>query len=201
MPPLSQQPDPSLKLIEAHPRNPQPRQMQQVARHLKQGMLCVYPADSGYRFGWLPEQRAVVDRVRRLRGTAKEGDFVLACKDLSHAARYAKIDNSAHRIIRANTPGNVTFVLPATRQVCKPLINPRRKTIGIQIPAHPVATALLDLIDCPLATSSMVLPGIEIAPADSEEIERLIGGQLDLLVSCGFHAQEEATVLDLTMPA
>ena len=132
-----------------HPSNPQPRLLRSIADILLAGGLIVYPTDSCYAFGCQLGEKSAAERIRRLRETAKDHNFTLVCRDLSEVATYARIDNQAYRLIRAHTPGPYTFILRATSEVPKRLQHPKRRSIGLRIPAHGIAQGILDVLGAP----------------------------------------------------
>ena len=181
-----------------HPENPQPRLLRQVAAVLRGGGLIVYPTDSCYALGCALDKADGGREIARIRQTDKQHNFTLVCRDLSEIAAYARVPNWAYRVLKGHTPGPYTFILQATRDVPRRLQNPRRKTIGIRVPDHPVPIAILAELGTPLMSSTLLLPGDELPLNDGEEILERLDGRVDLVVdsgSCGF---EPSTVVDLT---
>lgn len=172
--------------------------MRQAVRILDAGGLIVYPTDSCYAFGCDFGNREAAERIRRLRQTGKDHNFTLVCRDLSEIATYARVENWAYRLLKARTPGPYTFILKATREVPRRLQNPRRQTIGIRVPDHPVPLALLAEMHGPLMSSTLLLPGHAAPLSDPDEIYGMLAGSIDLMIDSGGCGIEPTTVLDLT---
>jgi tRNA threonylcarbamoyl adenosine modification protein (Sua5/YciO/YrdC/YwlC family) len=181
-----------------HPDNPQRRLIQQSVEILRRDGLVVYPTDSCYAFGWHLGDHESAGRVQRIRGTGKDHNFTLMCRDLSEIATYAKVENWCYRLLRAHTPGPYTFILNATREVPRRLQNPKRQTIGIRVPAHPVPLALLEALGEPMMSSTLLLPGQPLPLSDPEEIASSLAGRIDLLIDSGSCGIEPTTVVDVT---
>jgi len=181
-----------------HPDNPQRRLIQQSVEILRRDGLIVYPTDSCYAFGWYLGDHESAGRVQRIRGTGKDHNFTLMCRDLSEIATYAKVENWCYRLLRAHTPGPYTFILKATREVPRRLQNPKRQTIGIRVPAHPVPLALLEALGEPMMSSTLLLPGQALPLSDPEEIASSLAGRIDLLIDSGSCGIEPTTVVDVT---
>ncbi|NIV18099.1 MAG: threonylcarbamoyl-AMP synthase [Woeseiaceae bacterium] len=186
------------KLVELHPTDPQPRRIETVVQVIRSGGLIAYPTDSSYAFGCHIGDRQATDRIRRIRRTDKKHNFTLVCRDLSEISVYARVDNWAYRLIKSLTPGPYTFILPATRGLPKRLQNPKRHTIGIRVPDHPVVQALLGLLGEPIMSSTLTLPGETLPLTEAMEIEERIGPQIDAIVDAGPTGIEPTSVLDLT---
>ncbi len=186
------------QLIRIHPVNPQPRLINQVVDIVKNGGLIAYPTDSSYALGCYMGDKAAMERIHRLRQLDNSHNFTLVCRDLSEIATYAKVENHYFRLMKTLTPGAYTFILKATSEVPRRLQNPKRKTIGIRVPDHIIAHALLEALDEPLMSSTLILPTEENPETDPEEIFEKIGKCLEAVIdggSCGF---EPTTVIDLT---
>lgn len=186
------------RLIEIHPANPQPRLVAAVVQVIRRGGLIAYPTDSSYAFGCHIGDKRAMDRIRRIRRTDKRHNFTLVCSDLSEIGTYARVDNWAYRMLRAMTPGPYTFILPATREVPKRLQHPKRRTIGIRVPDHPLVQAMLDLLGEPIMSSTLSLPGDDVPMTDPEEIEERIGHQVDVIIDAGPTGIESTSVIDLS---
>jgi tRNA threonylcarbamoyl adenosine modification protein (Sua5/YciO/YrdC/YwlC family) len=186
------------KLIEMHPTDPQPRRVAMVVRTIQSGGLIAYPTDSSYAFGCHIGDRKAIDRIRRIRRTDKKHNFTLVCADLSEISLYARVDNWAYRLIKSLTPGPYTFILPATREVPKMLQNPKRRTIGLRVPEHPLVHAMLAALKEPIMSSTLTLPGDEAPLTDPLEIEERIGNQIEAIIDCGPTGVEPTSVLDLS---
>ncbi len=178
-----------------HPDNPQPRLIRQACQILRQGDVAVYPTDSSYAIGCCIGNKAAMDRIRRVRRLDDKHNFTLVAGDLSEIAAYAKIDNEQYRMIRANTPGPYTFILPATRQVPRRLQNPRRRTIGLRIPDFAITQALVAELGEPLMSSTLILPGEELPMADPAEIRVRLEHEVDLIIDGGFCGVDPTTVV------
>ncbi len=186
------------KLIEIHPADPQPRRVAQIVEQIRDGDLIAYPTDSSYAFGCRIGDKKAIDRIHRIRRTDKKHNFTLVCGDLSEISVYARVDNWAYRLIKSLTPGPYTFILPATRQLPKMLQNPKRRTIGIRVPDHPLVTAMLEELGEPIMSSTLSLPGDDMPLTDPAEIEERIGHQIEVIVDAGATGIEPTTVLDLS---
>jgi len=186
------------KLIETHPVNPEPRLIRQAVDALRAGGLVVYPTDSCYAFGFQMGNKGPIRDIQRIRQTSRNHNFTLMCRDLSEIALYAKVDNWCYRMLKAHTPGPYTFILPATRDVPRRLQHPKRKTIGIRIPDHPVAQAILEDLGEPIMSSTVKLPGDEVAQTDAHEIFALLKNDAAVLIDSGSCGIEPTTVIDLT---
>ena len=142
-----------------HPDSPQPRLLRQAAAIVREGGLIVFPTDSAYALGGHLGDAALLDRIRRLRGVDERHYFTLLCRDLSEIATFAHVDNVQYRLLKATTPGPYTFILEATRELPRRLLHPKRKTIGIRVPDHPLVAALLAELGEPVLSSTLLLPG------------------------------------------
>ena len=181
-----------------HPDNPQGRLLDGAARIVRSGGLMAYPTDSCYALGAGLGDRRAVDRIRRLRGAGRGRYFTLVCRDLSEISTYARVENWAYRLLRSLTPGPYTFVLRATREVPRRLQDPKRRSIGIRVPDHPIAQGLLAALGEPIMSSTLMLPGDDIPMTDAEEIRARLENQLDLIVDGGPCGIEPTTILDLS---
>ena len=186
------------KLIEVHPSDPQPHRVQKIVERIRDGALIAYPTDSSYAFGCRIGDKKPIERIHRIRRTNKNHNFTLVCADLSEISVYARVDNWAYRLIKSLTPGPYTFILRATRQLPKMLQNPKRRTIGIRVPDHPLVNAMLDELGEPIMSSTLLLPGDELPLTDPVEIEKRIGHEVDLIIDAGPTGIEPTTVLDLS---
>lgn len=184
--------------FEIHPTDPQPRLIRQAAEILREGGLVVYPTDSCYALGCHLDDKAAADRLRRVRGAAKDHNFTLICADLSQIAIYARVDNPQYRLLKAATPGPYTFILKATHEVPRRLWHPRRRTIGIRVPEHPVPHAMLAELGEPIMSSTLLLPGDELPMTDPVAIRARLEHEVDLVVDAGSCGLEPTTVVDLS---
>jgi len=186
------------RLYDIHPENPQPRRIAEVADTLRRGGLVAYPSDCSYSLGWhIGDQRASKE-IERIRQTDKHHNFTLMCRDLSELANYAKVDNWVYRLLKSHTPGAYTFILKATREVPRRLMNPKRKTIGLRVPDHPVPLAILEELGEPMMSSSLILPDEDMPLTDANEILHRLGKDLDAVIDSGNCGFEPTTVVDLT---
>lgn len=181
-----------------HPTHPQARLVRQAAEIVRRGGLIAYPTDSCYALGCHLGDAPAQQRLRRVRGMDDRHHLTLMCRDLSEIATYALVDNAQYRILRAATPGAYTFILRATREVPRRLMHPRRKTIGVRVPAHAAARALLAELGEPMLSATLQLPGADTPIADAPEIRRVLERELDLVIDSGPCGIEPSTVVDLT---
>jgi tRNA threonylcarbamoyl adenosine modification protein (Sua5/YciO/YrdC/YwlC family) len=165
---------------------------------IRGGGLIAYPTDSSYAFGCHLGDKRAMDRIRRIRQADKKHNFTLVCSDLSEISLYARVENWQYRLIKSLTPGPYTFILPATREVPKRLQNPKRRTIGLRVPDHEIARAMLETLGEPIMSSTLQLPGDDIPITDVYEIEDRIGNQIDLIIDGGPTGIEPTTVIDLS---
>jgi len=186
------------KLIEVHPTDPQPRRVDEIVRIIHSGGLIAYPTDSSYAFGCHIGDKRAIERIHRIRRTNKKHNFTLVCSDLSEISTYARVDNWAYRLIKSMTPGPYTFILPATREVPKRLQNPKRRTIGLRVPDHPLVRAMLESLGEPIMSSTLTLPGDSMPLTDPTEIEERIGHEIAAVIDAGPAGMEPTSVLDLT---
>jgi tRNA threonylcarbamoyl adenosine modification protein (Sua5/YciO/YrdC/YwlC family) len=184
--------------IEIHPQNPQARLVAEVVAVIRAGGLIAYPTDSSYAFGCHIGDKRAMDRIRRIRKTDKSHNFTLVCSDLSEISLYARVENWAYRLIKSLTPGPYTFILPATREVPKRLQNPKRRTIGLRVPDHPIVRSMLSALGEPIMSSTLLLPGQDLPLSDASTIEDEIGNDIDLIVDGGTTGVEPTTVIDLS---
>ncbi|WP_317706752.1 L-threonylcarbamoyladenylate synthase [Methylomarinovum caldicuralii] len=184
--------------FEIHPDNPQPRLIRRAVEILQRGGVIVWPTDSSYALACRIDDKKALERIRRIRQLGEKHQFSLVCRDLAQVGQFVRLSNEAHRLIKALTPGPYTFILKATHEVPRRLQHPSRKTIGIRIPDHPVAQALLAALDEPLFSTTLILPGEETALADPYEIRQRLEKQVDLILDAGIVPYEPTTVIDLT---
>lgn len=180
-----------------HPANPQPRLVKQAVAIVRRGGVIVYPTDSSYALGCHIGDKEAMERIRRIRRLDDRHNFTLVCRDLSELSLYASVTNADYRVLKANTPGPYTFLLPATREVPRRLMHPKRKTIGLRIPADRVAQALLAELGVPLMSATLILPGEDLPLSDPEEIRVELEHQVDLVVDGGYCGFEPTTVVAL----
>lgn len=181
-----------------HPDNPNLRLIRQAAELLRNSGVVVYPTDSYYALGCHLDDKAAVTRIRQIRKLDEHHHMTLMCRDLSEISRYARVDNSKFRLLKSNTPGSYTFILEATKEVPKRLQHPKRSTIGIRIPDHPVALALLEELGEPISSSTLILPEEEGPLNDAEHIRDVLEKRVDLVIDGGAVGLDFTTVIDLT---
>ena len=185
-------------LLTLHPENPQPRLLRQAVQWLRDGGLVAVPTDSSYAVTARLDDKDAADAMRRLRGLDERHHLTLLCRDLAEIGVMAKVDNRQYRLLKAATPGPWTFILEATREVPRRVSHPSRKTIGIRVPEHKVALALLEEIGEPLLSTTLIPKDEEDALNDPEEIVERYAHELAAVLDAGACAQSPTTVLDLT---
>ena len=181
-----------------HPDNPQPRLIRHAAEILRGGGLIVYPTDSCYALGCHIGDKDAERRMREIRDLGPDHHFTLLCRDFSEIAHYARVDNQQFRLLKAATPGCYTFILETTREVPRRLQHPKRATIGIRVPQHPVAQALLSELREPILSSTLIMPGEEQPLNDPNEIRERLEKLVALIIDSGSCGLEPTTVIDLT---
>jgi len=181
-----------------HPDNPQSRLVRQAVNIIRQGGVIVYPTDSGYALGCHLGDKEAVQRIRQIRRLDENHLFTIVCRDLSELSAYAKVDNQAYRLLRAFTPGPYTFILTATKEVPRRLIHPNRKTIGLRIPEHAVALSLLEALEEPMISTTLILAGEETPMIEPEAMREVLGKSVDLIIDGGNCGIEPTSVIDLT---
>jgi tRNA threonylcarbamoyl adenosine modification protein (Sua5/YciO/YrdC/YwlC family) len=182
-----------------HPTHPQPRLIRQAAEIVRAGGVIAYPTDSSYALGCHIGDAAAARRIRQIRGVDDGHFLTLVLRDLADIGRYAKLDNWQFRIIRRGTPGSYTFLVPATREVPRRLQHPKRSTVGVRVPGHPVVQALLVELGEPILSSTLILPGADTPLNEAGEIRSEIGERVDLVIDAGACAAEPTTVVDLSI--
>lgn len=185
------------QFFEIHPDNPQLRLLRRAVEIVAGGGVIAYPTDSSYALGCSIGDKTAMERIRRIRKVDDKHNFTLVCSDLSEIATYARVENTAYRLVRGLTPGPYTFIFKATREVPRRLQNPKRKTIGIRVPDNRIAQGLVEELAEPLMSSTLILPGADMPMVDPEEMREVLEHQVDLIIdggNCGF---EPTTVVDL----
>lgn len=185
------------QFFQIHPDNPQQRLIKQAVDIIARGGVVVYPTDSAYALGCHIGDKAALDRIRRIRKLDDKHNFTLVCRDLSELATYAKVDNTAFRLLRNHTPGAYTFILKASSEVPRRLKNPKRKTIGLRVPDNPIALALLEELAEPLMSVTLIMPDDEYPLTDPYDIRELLEHEVDLVIDGGYCGLEATTVVDL----
>ena len=181
-----------------HPTHPQLRLVRRAAEIVRDGGLIAYPTDSCYALGCHLGDARAVERLRRVRHMDARHNLTLMCRDLSEIAAYAIVDDAQFGLLKRTTPGSYTFILRATREVPRRLAHARRKTIGVRVPGHPVAHALLAELNEPMLSATLLLPGEPLPPSDPAEIRAALEHQVDLVIDAGSCGTEPSTVIDLT---
>lgn len=181
-----------------HPENPQARLVKQAVEIVRQGGVIVYPTDSCYALGCHLGDKDAMSRIRAIRAVDEKHHFTLVCRDLSEIAQYARVDNQQYRLLKSHTPGSYTFILEATKEVPRRLLHPKRATIGLRIPDHPVALALLEELQEPLLSMTLQLPGEDLPSTVPWEIREQLEHQVDLVIDGGHCGVEMTTVVDLS---
>lgn len=184
--------------FEIHPTHPQVRLIRRAVEIIDNGGVIVYPTDSGYALGCHIGDKNALERICRIRQVDRHHHFTLVCRDLGEIATYAKVSNTQYRVLKAHTPGAYTFILPATREVPRRVQHEKRKTIGIRVPDHPVALAILEALNQPLVSASLILPGESQPQFDPLAIRERLEHAVDLVIDGGAGSSIPTTVLDLT---
>ncbi|MEB7504883.1 L-threonylcarbamoyladenylate synthase [Arthrobacter koreensis] len=184
------------RYFDVHPDNPQPRTIAQVTAVLRDGGLIAYPTDSCYALGAQLGNREALDRIRSIRELDSKHHFTLMCRDFAQLGQFVQVNNDVFRAIKAVTPGSYTFILPATKEVPRRLLHPKKKTVGVRIPNNKVVQALLEDLGEPILSSTLLLPGQEEALTEGWEIQDTLGHQLDAVVDSGFCGPDPTTVVD-----
>lgn len=184
--------------LRIHPDNPQPRLISQAVERIRAGDVVVYPTDAAYAIGCQIGNKAAMERIAQIRQLDAKHQYAILCCDLSDIATYARVDNAMYRLLKNNTPAISTFILPATSEVPKRLMHPKKKTIGLRIPTNPICQLLLKELGEPLLTSTLILPGQNEPLDDPYEIEMQIGKRIDVLIDGGFGTLTTTSVIDLS---
>lgn len=185
------------ELVHVHAETPQPRRIEKAAKALRAGQVIAYPTDSSYGLACAMGDKAAMERIRQIRGLDREHFFTLVCRDLSEIAQYAKVENPSFRLLKSATPGAYTFVLRASKQVPNWLAHPKRKTIGIRVPGHPVARAIVDALGEPFMSVTAVADD-DRSLSEASEVREFFGRRIDMVVDAGATGVEPTTVVDLT---
>jgi len=183
------------QFFEIHPDTPQLRLINRAVEIIQKGGIIAYPTDSSYAIACHIGDKQALDKIRRIRQLDDKHDFTLICKDLAQVSNFTKIGNDAFRLIKALTPGPFTFILDATKEVPRRLQHPKKKTIGIRIPDHPVAQLLVQQLDEPLFSTTLVMPGEAEALSDPYEIRDRLEHELDLVIDAGIIEFEPTTMI------
>ena len=186
------------RIFTLHPQHPQPRLLRQAAEMMRDGALVAFPTDSAYALGGHLGDAALLERIRQIRGVDQKHLFTLMCRDLSEIATYARVDNACYRMLKNATPGPFTFILEGTRELPRRVLHPKRKTLGLRVPAHPLVAALLGELGELVLTSTLMVPGEEAPLTDAQEIAERIGKRVDLIIETEPSPPQATTVVDLT---
>ena len=181
-----------------HPDNPQARLISQAVAIIRDGGVVIYPTDSGYALGCQLENKQALERICQIRRLDDKHNFTLLCRDLSELSIYARIDNSVFRLLKNNTPGAYTFIFKGTKEVPRRLMNPKRKTIGMRVPDNKIALDLLEALGEPLMSTTLILPGNEVAESDPEAIRDQLEHAVDLIMNGGYLGEQPTTVVDFS---
>jgi len=188
------------RYVAVHPDNPQPRSIRAVVTELRAGSLIAYPTDSCFALGCQLGNRDALDRIRTIRHLDDRHHFTLVCRDFAQCGQFVVFSNAVFRLVKASTPGGYTFILPATREVPRRLMHPRKRTVGIRIPRHPVAQALLAELGEPMVSSSLLLPGEPEPMTVGRDIAERLAHSVDLVLDGGDCGTQPTTVVDLSGP-
>jgi tRNA threonylcarbamoyl adenosine modification protein (Sua5/YciO/YrdC/YwlC family) len=186
------------KYFDVHPENPQRRAIGQVVAILRDGGLIAYPTDSCFALGCLAGNKAGLDRIRQIRQLDDRHHFTLVCHDFAQLGQLVYLSNTVFRAIKAATPGSYTFILPATKEVPRRLMNSRKKTVGVRIPDHAVAQAILVELGEPLLSSTLLLPGEDEPMTQGWEIKERLDHVVDAVIDSGECGTEPTTVIDFS---
>lgn len=186
------------RIFAIHPDNPQSRLLRQAVAVIEDGGIIVYPTDSGYALGCALGNKSALERIRRLRQLDKHHNMTLVCRDLAQLGTYARVNNPIFRLLKAFTPGSYTFILNATSEVPRLMLHPKRKTLGLRVPENTIALSLLDALDAPLLSTTLILPGATAPLSEPEAIKDILGTQIDLIIDGGNCYSQPTTVVDLT---
>lgn len=186
------------QFFQIHPETPQPRLIRRAVEIVRNKGVIVYPTDSTYAFGCSIGEKDAIERIRSMRALDDEHHFTLVCRDLSEITTYARVDNQAYRLLRTFTPGAYTFICQATKQVPRRLQHPKRKTIGIRVPDHTIAQALLTELNEPLISTTLQLPNMDLPLNDPNEIREILDHLVDLIIDGGSCGLQATTVVDIS---
>ena len=186
------------RYVDVHPVDPQPHRMHQVVEILRAGGVIAYPTDSCYALGCRIDNFDGLDRIRRIRRLPDSHHMTLVCADFAQLGQLVKLDNASFRSLKAATPGPFTFILPATKEVPRRLYHPKKRTIGIRIPDHPVVRALITELGEPLVSTTLILDGEDEPMTDGWSIKEALDHQVDAVVDAGDHSSVPSTVVDWT---
>lgn len=184
--------------LRVHPDNPQPRLISQAVERIRAGDVVVYPTDAAYAIGCQIGNKNAMERISQIRGLGSKHQYAILCADLSDIATYAKVDNAMYRLLKNNTPAVTTFILPATSEVPRRLMHPKKKTIGLRIPSNPICQMLLKELGEPLLTSTLILPNHEDPLDDPYDIEMALSNRVDVFIDGGLGILNTTSIIDLS---
>ncbi|MBA4108553.1 MAG: threonylcarbamoyl-AMP synthase [Leptothrix sp. (in: Bacteria)] len=184
--------------FEVHPQHPQTRLLKQAADILQKGGVVALPTDSSYALVCRLDDKDAVTSLRRIRGVDERHHLTLLCRDLSELANYARVDNRQYRLLKMGTPGPYTYILEATKEVPRRVSHPSRRTVGLRVPDHTVAQALLEILGQPLLGTTLIMPGDDVALNDANDIRERLQKQIQAVIDAGACALEPTTVIDLS---
>ncbi|MFT5592942.1 MAG: tRNA threonylcarbamoyl adenosine modification protein (Sua5/YciO/YrdC/YwlC family) [Oceanicoccus sp.] len=186
------------QFFQIHPDNPQARLIKQAAEIIRGGGLAIIPTDCAYALACQLEDKRALERVKQIRQLSDKHNFTLICRDLAEIGTYGRVDNTAYRLLKAHTPGAFTFILDGTRDVPRRLMNPKKRTIGIRVPANNIVSALLEELGEPILSTSLIMPGDDMPLSDPYEIRQMLEHAVDLVIDGGYCGIEATTVVDMT---
>lgn len=186
------------QIFAIHPDNPQSRLLRKAVTCIEEGGVIAYPTDSGYALGCRLGDKTALERMRTLRQLDKHHNMTLVCRDLSTLGTYARVSKPIFRLLKAFTPGSYTFILSATNEAPRLMLHPKRKTLGLRVPDNPITLALLECLDAPLVSTTLILPSSEVPLSEPEAIKDLLGNRIDLIIDGGNCGYEPTTIVDLT---
>ena len=186
------------QIFASHPDNPQARLLRKAVACVEEGGLIAYPTDSGYALGCRLGNKAGLERIRRLRQLDKHHNMTLVCQDLSDLGLYAKVSKTIFRLLKAFTPGSYTFILNASADVPRLMLHPKRKTLGLRVPDNLITLSLLECMEAPLMSTTLILPNSNAPLGEPDAIKDLLGHQIDLIIDGGNCGYEPTTIVDLT---
>lgn len=184
--------------LRIHPDNPQPRLISQAVERIRAGDVVVYLTDAAYAIGCQIGNKNAMERISQIRGLGSKHQYAILCADLSDIATYAKVDNAMYRLLKNNTPAVTTFILPATSEVPRRLMHPKKKTIGLRIPSNPICQMLLKELGEPLLTSTLILPNHEDPLDDPYDIEMALSNRIDVFIDGGLGILNTTSIIDLS---
>jgi tRNA threonylcarbamoyl adenosine modification protein (Sua5/YciO/YrdC/YwlC family) len=186
------------RYLDIHPVDPQPRLIDQTVRVLREGGLVAYPTDSCYALGTTLGSAEGLERIRRIRQVDAHHHFTLVCADFAQLAQFVIVSNPTFRLVKNTTPGPYTFILRATKEVPRRMAHPNKKTVGVRIPDHKVAHALVEALGEPIVSSTLLLPGDETAPGEGWQVQQRLDDQLDVIIDSGDVGTEPTSVIDMS---